>query len=32
MKAWEPTAPRPGRMLTLQEAATLGLRLWGSMR
>jgi len=29
---WKATSPRPGRVLTVQEAAVLGPRLWGAMR
>lgn len=29
LKEWEAQAPRAGRMLTLEETAAAGRRLWG---
>ena len=29
---WQQTAPRPGGMVSLDEAADAGRRLWGAMR
>ncbi|MBI1894213.1 MAG: hypothetical protein HYS14_08900 [Candidatus Rokubacteria bacterium] len=32
LKEWKANSPRPGRMVTLQEALALGPRLWEAMR